>query len=35
MVLGKGKDGALIFEDDVVAAEGPAVIARVKMVAEG
>lgn len=26
---------ALIFEDDVVAAEGPAVVAGVEMVAEG
>ena len=30
-----GEDSALVFEDDVVAAEGPAVIAGIEMVAEG
>ena len=29
------RGGGLVFEDDVVAAEGPAVIAGVEMVAEG
>ena len=35
MVHGRGKDSALVFEDDVIAAEGPAVITRIEMVAEG
>ena len=35
MVCRRGKDGALVFEDDVIAAEGPAVIAGIEMVAEG
>ena len=35
MVRGRGKDSALVFEDDVIAAEGPAVIAGIEIVAEG
>ena len=34
MMLGWGGGCALVFEDNVVAAEGPAVVARVEVVAE-
>ena len=33
--MGAFGGGALVFEDDVIAAEGPAVVAGVEMVAEG
>lgn len=34
MRRGGGKGGALVFEDDVVAAEGPAVVTGVEMVSK-
>lgn len=34
IVRGRGKCGALVFEDDIIAAEGPAVVADVEMISK-
>ena len=35
MVRARRKDSVLVFEDDVIAAEGPAVIAGIEVVTKG